>query len=953
MAINLDSLYSQNTVADTGVGKEPTGEVIIQSSDNQPVQIQTSSDATAIQVNDDATIQLNLGLSVNEISNIWNPAATNFAKQLFNGPAIQAALDQNSGGLQFFDFNTKALYDARVWVESETPNFTFINDTVAFNFTDTEGKSVSNVDWVMVLHHWHAGAIESHILFSSDDAGQLTASEIASLYHTVANEFTNTYKAQLDNAPVNINTSLSNLQSSITTNSNNIQLEQQRIGVNEDDILDLQNDKYDKSGGTITGSVVINNTDLQINNPGTGNGYLNFYNSSAATNQRNYKIIPTTAETLDIDCNNDVGTTLRQFRFYHNGNLEVPSNITQNGNAVLDVGDYSLIKSGLEAIANTNFVTDSELTAIGNLPADTTSQLSGKLSNSGDTITGDLTIQNKTLKLNATTNGEGDIEFYNTTGAVDLRKWKIFQNSNGSVRFRSVTDSGAAVQNIDFNHNGSVDIPGQITQGGDIVLDSTDITSDINDQTGKAITAEDAKAYIDANSGSFDGGTINNTISVKPTTETKSNVIIKRHNNAFDSGVSWQNSGNNFTKCIYQDQSDSDKLKIATGNSADINALIDIVEISNSVVEVNSHLHTNGDVFCFNGGNMAASNITSVGDFIGTNIRINGSETDTNWAIYKSAQGNTAGIGGTKAADGRSFSGQALRLRVANSTDQGLIVENGIGLNLFEVNGSTGIVTTANNHDILGSLETHGDSNFRGKLAVGANANPANALDVYGALYVTGDALFKSTLAIEDSGGHDHIFEPRAEGIALRTESNPASGEPIFLVESSGGGVRLRVEHSGAVSTTNDFMKVGTENDGTGGRFLLEEGNWALIQHTIHYEQDFPSLSTTDIVGWSGRRIVAVGIGAGTFTMPSIVEDNPSASQFKAGETFEFLNYNSGSNITFSAASGQKWMIDNVDSGNISTGNFTVFASSKVVFKALDLRNYSNVSAFCWAVTGY
>lgn len=54
-----------------------------------------------------------------------------------------------------------------------------------------------------------------------------------------------------------------------------------------------------------------------------------------------------------------------------------------------------------------------------------------------------------------------------------------------------------------------------------------------------------------------------------------------------------------------------------------------------------------------------------------------------------------------------------------------------------------------------------------------------------------------------DSGGYDD------EGVVLRTTDNPPSGEPIFRVLSSGGAERLRVEHSGTTSVTNDFAATG------------------------------------------------------------------------------------------------------------------------------------------------
>lgn len=55
------------------------------------------------------------------------------------------------------------------------------------------------------------------------------------------------------------------------------------------------------------------------------------------------------------------------------------------------------------------------------------------------------------------------------------------------------------------------------------------------------------------------------------------------------------------------------------------------------------------------------------------------------------------------------------------------------------------------------------------------------------------------------------------DGIAIRTLTNPANGEPIFRVISSGGAERLRVEHSGATSIDNNLTVTGTATINGGG----------------------------------------------------------------------------------------------------------------------------------------
>lgn len=54
--------------------------------------------------------------------------------------------------------------------------------------------------------------------------------------------------------------------------------------------------------------------------------------------------------------------------------------------------------------------------------------------------------------------------------------------------------------------------------------------------------------------------------------------------------------------------------------------------------------------------------------------------------------------------------------------------------------------------------------------------------------------------------------EGASNGVALRALTNPASGEPIFSVLSEGGAERLRVEHDGETSISNDLTVTGNAN---------------------------------------------------------------------------------------------------------------------------------------------
>jgi len=73
-----------------------------------------------------------------------------------------------------------------------------------------------------------------------------------------------------------------------------------------------------------------------------------------------------------------------------------------------------------------------------------------------------------------------------------------------------------------------------------------------------------------------------------------------------------------------------------------------------------------------------------------------------------------------------------------------------------------------------------------------------------------------------ENGNSDVIFtgsdaSTPDEGVSLRALSNPASGEPILRVMSSGASERLRVEHDGKLSTTNTLEVLGTGSSSVAG----------------------------------------------------------------------------------------------------------------------------------------
>lgn len=735
----------------------------------------------------------------------------------------------------------------------------------------------------------------------------------------------------------------------------------------------------------------------------------------------------------------------------------------------------SSISAMLYALEDHNQLTDVRANIIDTIQASLASGLAGKV----DTVAGkgltkhELTDAYKSIldnspsninsalsdKMNVTSTGvtqkitNGFLEFENTSAPSNAKRFTFRPTTASRFDLRALNDSGNTVSTFQFKTNGDAVIPGSITQSGNSVVDVTysklvNLPNDTNSALAGKVDVDGTKVLSDVNfstsdkakldslstTSSFDGGTVNNTVISNSSSSTSPAFVAKRSSNSNDVIlIAAQNSGNNYIKSVYVDESDGEKLKISSGSDADITGLTDVFEIDDTLASFNTHIHANGDIFAFNGGNMAANNISSVGKFVGSDYRLDGSESHDYHVLYTATQGNSNSPEGNQAASGKTFSGEATRIRVPNQTTTGFIVENGIGLNLFEINGSTGIVNTANQLTTGGSIfvprntrigrtasshstgnngsvqygsivgstftgmqidTTHdgsyndevlnfythdggvnagrrfhigkdGRSLFQQQLLIGSSSYPSRTLEVIGDarvstnaevdgnLDVGGNLSVDGTVTLHDSSNHDHVIESGSDGIQIRSLTNPSSGGQIFGVLSSGGSLRLGVQHDDAVTTSNAEIRVATNSDGTGGHPVLTPNNYGDLRAARTYVQSFPSLSASEIALWfqQGADVEFISVGTGTINLPQIVASNPNSSQVLANSHIYITNSNGSSNIALSRFnSGQTFMIDNI--GNLQA-SATLFFSSRIILKAIDATGISNISTdWAWSMRG-
>lgn len=920
MVIGLRELIQQQQQLETGTTvEEGEGVSIAPAAEGEETKITTSAGDAGITVSEEVgtgtpLVTIGDGESVRSVTNVINETDPNNSELLATVAAINSRINAAvSGSLAYEPLHSKADFDTFLAALIIAPSIVLVTDTVAFDYTDTNGLETTGMTWWLGMVSKPSGqALDSDTLFTSESQSSLTGVQISSALYALAD-----HNQLTDAMVVTINSIEQSLADGLATKVDKVVGK----GLSKNDLTDallaLINNLPADTLAELSNKLSLNSSGVNvvIDNPGTGNGYILFRNSAAPVDQQDFKMIARSDGTWDFEALNDDGSLQTRFTLTHGGDFNVPSQITQNGNNVVDVTYSKLV----------------------NAPADTNAEISA-------------------------------------------------------------------------------------LQSGKVDKDGSKVLTDVN-------FSQADKDHLDSlGDGDFNGGEITNPLVVK--SDSRAAIVLKAVSNAAtESGFAVQNTGNNYTLNMHRENTaTSNDWLFKLGSNADINALPECVRLSDGAITATfkGGVHADGDIFAFNGGNMAAADITAVGSLISPTYRWGTSASlDYNLA-YVATQGNSNSPKGNKAADGKSFSGNALRLRVPNQTSQGFMVENGAGLNLLEVNGSTGIAYTASqlntggsiffprnsrvgrtvaNHStanngtvqygsIVGStftgmeittthngthnkevidLYTHdggnsagrrvhigadGRSFFQQSLLIGSNAYPSYTLQVVGDAKISGNTEFNSkvtvtdTLVIEDKNDDEYRIRSNSiSGIEIRAMNNPANSDPLVQILSSGGGVRLWADQSRMLATGNPEMRVGINTDGSGGRLVLEEGNWAILQRQEGDFQNNPNVTQTDVVNWSGRSKRMYGVGDINIPMPAIVTSDPASNQMLVGERFRLDNFNSSSVLRLNMPSGVKFMIDNVSGVSATAATFILAHTSECEIVAEDLRGYSQVNAFCYTIT--
>lgn len=444
------------------------GLVIVDTTDSDtPLHIKNTNGDTILKVTDTGDFVL-AGSSINEVVSTINKAQDN-TKQLATVAAITNFVHtEASGALAYQEFNTKAEFDTFLPQLEIQPSIVLVKDSTPFDYTDTSGDVQTGLTWWLGIVQKPVGeSLSTSALFHSNSQDSLTGPEISAALYAQAdtNQYTDADKA------------------AVQTISNKMPI---------------------SSSGV----------DFIMENPGNGHGYLLFRNAIAPVNQKDFALIPRSDGTFDFEARLDDESVANRWTYEHEGDSYFPGAIFQGVNQVLDT---SATTAYVAPSTNRNYVTDSEASAIANLPANTTSALSGKLDSSLVTtnindasgrIPEVVTVKNAissaingiaSSQITGLINSAPDAHLMTDTEHSKVGNLPTNTNTSLSTKVDKITGKGLSTNDFTSTHKSKVDnLPTNTNSSLAGKIDTSAITTSITSTSGRLPDAPTVKSYVDS-----------------------------------------------------------------------------------------------------------------------------------------------------------------------------------------------------------------------------------------------------------------------------------------------------------------------------------------------------------------------------------------------------------------------------------------------------------------------
>ncbi|AUR83936.1 hypothetical protein NVP1046O_11 [Vibrio phage 1.046.O._10N.286.52.E3] len=244
------------------------------------------------------------------------------------------------------------------------------------------------------------------------------------------------------------------------------------------------------------------------------------------------------------------------------------------------------IASIIAATEDVNFVNDSDLSRIRNLPDNTTDALGGKVdsevgkglsqnnftdaqrskvdnspSDTNTALSGKLDKQSTGVNVRLTNNGSGDgsLELENTAADLDERLWRIKPKTDGSTVIEALDDGGDVTETFEFDQSGA-------------------FKAKTIKQNNYSVVATNDPMYV-LLSALFGIGSLTQDMVLQ--SESGSVITLKVADNADSNGVAWQNTGSSYTMSVRRESvgSFTSDLVISMGLDNDVDQLTEVMRV--------------------------------------------------------------------------------------------------------------------------------------------------------------------------------------------------------------------------------------------------------------------------------------------------------------------------------------------------------------------------------------
>ncbi|AUR81762.1 hypothetical protein NVP1214O_15 [Vibrio phage 1.214.O._10N.222.54.F11] len=202
-----------------------------------------------------------------------------------------------------------------------------------------------------------------------------------------------------------------------------------------------------------------------------------------------------------------------------------------------------------KGLSQNNF-TDAQRSKVDNSPSDTNTELGNKLDKQSTGVN---------VRVTNTGSGSGTYEIENTTGDLDERLWRLKVKSTGSMVIEALDDGGGVTETFELDQSGA-------------------IKAKTMKQNNYSVVATNDPMYV-LLSAMFGVGSLTQDVVLQ--SDSSSVITLKVADNADSNGVAWQNTGSSYTMSVRRESvgSFTSDLVVSMGLDNDVDQLTEVMRV--------------------------------------------------------------------------------------------------------------------------------------------------------------------------------------------------------------------------------------------------------------------------------------------------------------------------------------------------------------------------------------